>query len=643
MGDTGGLQLLALQEALVGRYSVRREIGRGGMGIVYLAHEVRLDRPVALKVLPPECVAQSAPRERFLREARTAAKLSHPNIVPIFAVDEVDDFVFFAMAYIEGESLGQRVRERGPLRPAEAGRILREVAWALGHAHLHGVVHRDVKPDNILIESRTGRTMMTDFGIAHVTESRGLTGSAEILGTAEFMSPEQSSGEAVDGRSDLYSLGVVGYYMLTGELPFHGATIAATLAKHLTQEVPVLATVAPEVPTHLSRTIDRCLAKDPGVRFQAGEALAEALTESLAVRQEMPGPMRVFVEQSRAAGGSVVALGLLVVTMLVVWTVAFFVEGFSDWGDVALGAVFLTAFAATPVVMLARMARQLLRTGYGHAELLMALRSDVDERRRQLAAEYGDASSTARWARRIAVGSAAAILGSSAMLPFLPAHLWGWVGGVFVAAFPALIGSGLVAAASHQMRAVTGARWLRFWESRIGRGIFKLAKLRLGSVTASGPAYGPTEVAVGMAARRLFEGLPKDLRGSFSELPDVLRDLEQHGASIRARIQELDAVLPQIETEQTPGERHAASSRPANRRSSLRDDVLDARRAADARLAEVVQALETIRLELLRMHAGAGSIESVTADLTSARQLSEDIERQLDGTREVGELLGDAS
>jgi serine/threonine-protein kinase len=580
MGDTDGWQFLALQEALMGRYSVRRELGRGGMGIVYQAHEVRLDRPVALKVLPPECVGQSALRERFLREARTAAKLSHPNIVPIFAVDEVDDLVFFAMGYIEGETLGQRVRKRGPLRPTEAGRMLREVAWALGHAHLHGVVHRDVKPDNILIESGTGRAMVTDFGIAHISETKGLTGAAEILGTADFMSPEQSSGDAVDGRSDLYSLGVVGYYVLTGALPFHGATIAATLGKHLTQQAPVLVTVAPEVPRHLSQTIDRCLAKDPSVRFQTGEALAEALTESLAVRQEMPGPMRVFVEQSRAAGSSVVALGLLVVTMLVIWTVVFLVEGFSDWADIALGAVFVT------VVMLARMARQLLQTGYGHAELLMALRSDVDERRKQLAAEYGDPSLTARWAKGIALGSTAAILGSSATLPFLPPHLWGWVGGVFLAAFPALIGSGLVAAASHQMRAVTGARWLRFWESRIGRGIFKVAKLRLGSVTASGPAYGPTVVAIGMASRRLFEALPKDLRRSFSELPDVLRDLEQHGARIRARVEKLGAVLTQIETEQTPGERDAASTGLANKRSSLRDDVLDARRAADVRLGD---------------------------------------------------------
>ena len=647
MGDTDGWQFLALQEALMGRYSVRRELGRGGMGIVYQAHEVRLDRPVALKVLPPECVGQSALRERFLREARTAAKLSHPNIVPIFAVDEVDDLVFFAMGYIEGETLGQRVRERGPLRPTEAGRMLREVAWALGHAHLHGVVHRDVKPDNILIESGTGRAMVTDFGIAHISETKGLTGAAEILGTADFMSPEQSSGDAVDGRSDLYSLGVVGYYVLTGALPFHGATIAATLGKHLTQQAPVLVTVAPEVPRHLSQTIDRCLAKDPSVRFQTGEALAEALTESLAVRQEMPGPMRVFVEQSRAAGSSVVALGLLVVTMLVIWTVVFLVEGFSDWADIALGAVFVTALAATPVVMLARMARQLLQTGYGHAELLMALRSDVDERRKQLAAEYGDPSLTARWAKGIALGSTAAILGSSATLPFLP---------------PPSVGLG--------RRGLPG-------------GFSRPHRLRLGCSCQSSDASSdgcPMAPVLGESHR------PRDLQGREAAAGErhckrasvrTHRSGHRNGfaSALRSPAQGSKAVV-QRTSRCAAGSRAARGEDPGTRRETGRCSHSDRdranarrtrrrihrprqqkvlaqgrrprrpprrRRPARGRLGEVVQALETIRLELLRMHAGGGSIESVTADLTSARQLSEDIERRLEGTREVGELLGGAS
>ncbi len=203
MSDTPDLEFVALQEALLGRYSLEREIGRGGMGIVYLAHEVRLDRPVALKLLPPEMAAQPALRERFLREARTAAKLSQPNIVPIYSVDEVEDFVFFVMMYVEGETLGQRVRARGPLPASESVRILREVAWALAYAHGQGVVHRDVKPDNILIEAGSGRALVTDFGIAQVSDAAGLTTTGEVLGTAEYMSPEQASGDEVDKRSDL--------------------------------------------------------------------------------------------------------------------------------------------------------------------------------------------------------------------------------------------------------------------------------------------------------------------------------------------------------------------------------------------------------------------------------------------------------
>lgn len=151
---------LDFQSALAGRYSLERELGRGGMGIVYLAREVRLDRLVAVKLLPPARAGDARLRERFLREARTAAKLSHPHIIPIFTVDEVGDFVFFAMAYVAGETLTERVGRRGPLAPTEAARVLREVAWALAYAHSQGLVHRDVKPDNIMLEAASGRALV---------------------------------------------------------------------------------------------------------------------------------------------------------------------------------------------------------------------------------------------------------------------------------------------------------------------------------------------------------------------------------------------------------------------------------------------------------------------------------------------------
>jgi len=273
MPDDPSPEFLQFQGALAGRYSLERELGRGGMGVVFLARDVALDRLVAIKLQPPAQATLPDLRERFLREARTSAKLSHPNIVPIFAVEEIGGFVFFVMGYVEGETLGDRVRKRGHLPPPAAARMLQEVAWALAYAHLRGVVHRDVKPDNILLEKDTGRALVTDFGIAHAGQPSGLTGVGEILGTAQYMSPEQACGEPVDGRSDLYSLGVVGFYALSGKLPFEAPDTAALLAMQITRPAPPLATIAPGIPGRLAQAIDRCLAKSPADRFPSGEAL----------------------------------------------------------------------------------------------------------------------------------------------------------------------------------------------------------------------------------------------------------------------------------------------------------------------------------------------------------------------------------
>ncbi|HEX4931720.1 MAG TPA: serine/threonine-protein kinase, partial [Gemmatimonadaceae bacterium] len=177
-------EFLEFQDAVAGQYSLERELGRGGMGIVYLAREVALDRLVAIKVLPPLLATRPELRERFLREARTAARLSHPHIVPIHRVGEAGPFVYFAMMYVEGETLTDRVRRTGPLPPAEGARILREVSWALAYAHAQGVIHRDVKPDNILLEAGSGRALVTDFGIAHVPASPAITGEGRVIGTA---------------------------------------------------------------------------------------------------------------------------------------------------------------------------------------------------------------------------------------------------------------------------------------------------------------------------------------------------------------------------------------------------------------------------------------------------------------------------
>src|SRR4051812_41108678 len=271
-------EFLDLQAALAGEYSLLRELGRGGMGIVYLARDVQLDRHVAIKVLPSMLASRSESRARFLREARTAASLSHPNIVPIHRVGEAGGFVFFVMGYVPGETLGERLRTHGPLPPAEAARILREVAWALAYAHGRGIVHRDVKPDNILLETGSGRALVTDFGIAHGGAAIGVvTDPGKIMGTAHFMSPEQAANEPVDGRSDIYSLGVVGYLALSGRLPFESRNLPAFLMEQATREAPSIALAAPGLPSSISSTIDRCLDRDPSRRFDDGESLATAL------------------------------------------------------------------------------------------------------------------------------------------------------------------------------------------------------------------------------------------------------------------------------------------------------------------------------------------------------------------------------
>ena len=267
----------ALRSALAGQYEIEREIGRGGMGVVYLARDLKLDRPVAIKTLPVHLAGSADVRERFLREARTAAHLSHPNIVPIHRADEIAGQVFFVMGYVDGESLAQRIQAAGRPPFAETVAQLRDVALALGYAHARGVVHRDVKAENILIERATGRAVVTDFGIARLAEAKHLTATGQVLGTVYYMSPEQVSGDPIDGRSDVYALGVVAFLALSGRFPFDSDTPSAILVSHVTRPAPRLRDAAPDVPAALAATVDRCLAKNPADRFETSGALAEAL------------------------------------------------------------------------------------------------------------------------------------------------------------------------------------------------------------------------------------------------------------------------------------------------------------------------------------------------------------------------------
>ena len=579
------------ESALAGRYSIERELGRGGMGIVYLAREVRLDRRVALKVMAPELAARPDLRERFLREARTAARLSHPHIVPIFAVDEVSDFVFMAMAYVEGETLEQRVRTRGPLSVREASRVLREVAWALGYAHSQGIIHRDIKPANILLEAGTNRTLVTDFGIAHVTDEPL---GAELLGTPQFMSPEQIAGGAIDGRSDLYALGVVGYYVLSGRLP--GEKLQA---------------VAPEVPHTITQAIDRCLAHDPVARFADGAEIADAFGRALEQRTQIPQPIRLFRHQIGAALPGMVVMSGLALLLIAAPIIYGFDEIFGVANPTLLSGLLI---GAAPIAMLLRMTRRLLRAGYDHDDLVRALRIEVEERR--AAADAGPDKSE-RIASRFAIGGMLTGVANSIYLmlgPYFPAYET-FVFPLMVGISTLSLGAGLFAAEKYMHRtSVPGSRWLKFWDSGIGRAITRIAGIKLERPLGAIAVNRPTEVAIGLAADRLFAELPAPLRSSIGDLPRVVQTLERHAETIRARIAQLELIAGA-------------------------GDVRAAREAAEQRLAEVVAALENIRLNLLRLHGGADRIEQLTVDLRAAHALSADLARLVEAQIDADAVL----
>lgn len=285
-----------LAEALGSAYTIEGEIGRGGMGVVYRARDERLQRRVAIKVLPPEFAFQQDIRERFTREAQTAARLSHPHIVPIHSVGDGEGLVYFVMGYVDGESVAARIRRRGQLPVEEARRIMMETADALSAAHALSVIHRDIKPDNILLEGTRGRVMVTDFGIAKALSSTSgatLTGIGVAIGTPAFMSPEQAAGERdIDGRSDLYSLGVVTYQMLTGALPFSAPSVAGILIKQITEPAPDLRIKRPDTPEDLAAAVSRCLEKDPENRWASADALRRALESRSAVARAAGAALR---------------------------------------------------------------------------------------------------------------------------------------------------------------------------------------------------------------------------------------------------------------------------------------------------------------------------------------------------------------
>ena len=623
-------ELAALRAAVAGRYSVERELGRGGMGVVYLARDVALDRLVAIKVLPPYLALVPRLRDRFIREARTAARLSHPNIVPIHDVEETGQFVFFVMGYVPGETLAERVGRVGPLAPEHAVRLVQEAAWALAYAHRQGVVHRDVKPDNILIEDLSGRAMLTDFGIAKVMDGASVTGSGEILGTARYISPEQAGGDPVDGRSDLYSLGVTAFFALTGRTPFESATAAALLVAHIREMPPPLATIRTELPDRLTEVIDRCLTKSPTTRFASGEELAAALGEVKSATRDVPEGIRRLQLEIEALVGE--TGGLLLLTALVLLSEYFPAVGgpgdFMGFFESMYRTALLVLIAVLWLVRSSSVvwqARTVLSDGYRRAEVESA--PWIPESPRSMMPAwpvYATATLllAVGWAFRPVLVAA---LGDSFLLDV------------------ALVGGALVVGRLIFGRMLRGARG--HWTSTLGRWLTRVSLwlggvgLREGRGRPTGSAE-PTEALLHHAATGLFAALPKVIRDQVPDLPRLVGRLDAAARALREREAQLAAAVAQAGQAAGPGLEPAV----ATRRAELVAEMEFERKRIRARMASTVATLENIRIGLLRLSAGLGTPSDLTPDLEAAREIGERIDAVLAGQAEVERLLdgGDA-
>jgi serine/threonine-protein kinase len=627
--------LLSLERAVIGRYVLERELGRGGMGVVLLARDLSLERHVALKLLPALMASQPILRERFLLEARTAAGLSHPHIVPIHSVEAHEAIVFIAMAYVDGETLGQRVQRTGPLPPHEVARILREVAWALAYAHGRGIVHRDIKPDNILIERGSGRALVTDFGIAQARSGAAmnrLTLEGQLLGTAAFMSPEQGAGEPVDGRSDLYALGGVGFFALTGRAPFEATTLEALLVARFTRSAPSIASVRADAPPALAAVIDRCLARDPHDRYTSAEAAAAALSESTGsdARHDIALPVRSFL---RAAEQSV-WLG----TLIVVFTLIYGLPATRRLGPLVAGIVFGFAVLSIDLV---RRARELLAEGFGAADVRRGFEVERETHAEELRQLY-DARRTAsrRRTRRRAWTTLAIGVAVRLAVQFFFIHRT--PGSRDAPAFIAtMILADLVNTVSlvialntsprTERRAFRLAAWL--WQSRFAPAFFRVASL--------GKARSDTRPSTldGTRESRLAELVPAAVKSRFPELPAMLRRLDTSHASMRLRELEIARAITDADGGRQAARHLDGASPNANatsgdagttpqdslehRRRALLDEMRETLEKTRTRRATLSAALENARIQLIRIGAGIGTPDDMREEVATLGALAE--------------------
>jgi serine/threonine-protein kinase len=624
------------------------------MAVVYRAIDTRLNRPVAIKVLPPDVAFNQNVRERFIREAQTAAQLNHPNIVPIYSVDEKEGggLVYFVMAYVDGESLGVRLTREGAWPIDRAVRVLRDVADALAYAHARGVVHRDIKPDNILIDRASGRPMVTDFGIARAAagESR-LTVTGVAVGTPAYMSPEQALGEReLDGRSDLYSLAVVGYHMLIGETPFKANNTPAMLVKHVSERPRPVRERRPDVPAYLAVAIDRALAKRPEDRWTDAAEFRDALDGAQVASKRRPAsPPPEPVPDVQIVGSPAPIPGML---------------------------PQMPAFPAPPPGLNGKELRHWYKAqrrmviaehqaALGERARVIGMRmpahEDFDERPLEDRV-VAFRRSVVAW-----MGWSALLFGVNAMAG---GHVWFWIPSAFM--FLNVLrrggsiwsdGIGPIDAFKKGIR--TKLRAQSGEPQRVGVLPAPMAPLRpretpeqyAAQIASPDVLAGPHGEAVRRAAedRILMREIAAALRPIEREMiPDIgptVDALAQRVGALAttlhrldgdvsgASLGSLDQRIAALETETPTAERERRLSLLQRQRTSLRD-LLERRRSLDDQMESAVLMLQNLKLDMLKFRSsGVGSaIEDQTSATQEARALSRDIGHVVQAAEELRKL-----
>lgn len=653
-------EFVALQTALRGRYSIEQELGRGGMGVVYLAHDVQLERPVAIKLLAPDLAADATMRSRFLREARLAAMCFHPNIVPIHSVEESGALAWFVMAYVRGESLAERVRRTGPLAADDVRRLAQDIGWALAYAHERGVVHRDVKPENILIDATSERFLLVDFGIAlqndtladsvprsniqfsatHAIRSDATDTPAPppnlqpernqapkllmngAAGTPRYMAPEQARGDAVDGRADLYSLGASLFHAATGRPPFDAATASSLLYQHATVTPPNIRTFAPSLAPNLADAIDQCLAKLPDDRFP-NAALFVGAVKPMEADRALPPSLRTIHDNMRDAKNSLGwASAIAAATIFLVIG-----EGHNTWSRdiiLALGIALSSTMAGIGLLRGGEATiatRRALKSGIDAGDAIRALTGRTDSNvtgasnrgRNAIIALAGAALGVAQgWLADLSVVDNLPEFLNFAVevsLLFGPAYMIGRT-------VPGVARGTRVANWLHKHVAAPTARML----TRIA-GAFLPARSRNRHILE---VNAPTEIRLEHAVRSAMDRLPMEQRQLMQGANAAANGLAEEAR----RLREEDAAL-------LARERLTRQEPTGPERSALLQSLNAQRIAARNRLTSAVAALETLRLDLLRLDAATPSRGGLTTQLDAVRDLA----RRVDAASELRAYL----